>query len=132
MRGPRADRRRGPGHSTREAARALSSAPAANRSAAATFTYEEQLARNTGWQTPTQSWEAAQRRGNVLRAQTEAMADDLETHGVAARRTGKNITVLGDVTGGTKTSTEYRAIRFLPLIAQRDRAPMLNALRYFQ
>src|SRR2546421_9333550 len=114
MRGHRADGQPGPGHVTRDDARALGSAPSANRAPAPTFTYDEQLARNTGWQTPTQSWEAAQRRSNVLRAQTEAMADDLESHGVAARRTGKNITVLGDVTGRIKTSTEYRAIRFLP------------------
>jgi hypothetical protein len=97
-----------------------------------TFTYEQQLARNTGWQTPTQSWEAAQRRNKVLRAQTEAMANDLESHGVPTRRTGKNITLRGDVTGACETSAEYRAIRFLPLIAQRERAPLLNALRYFQ
>src|SRR5436305_14277931 len=90
------------------------------------FTYDDQLARNTGWQTPTQAWQAAQSRSDELRAQTESIAADLETQGVAARRTENNTTLIGDVTRARVTEAEYRAIRFLPLIAQRDRAPMLN------
>jgi hypothetical protein len=36
------------------------------------------------------------------------------------------------VTGITRQVPEYRCIRFLPSVAKRERAPMLNALTYFQ
>src|SRR5260370_17469065 len=126
MRGHSSKSRRSPRQATHDGGDAICPASPPGDSLCRSFTYEDQLARNTGCQTPTQSWEAAQSRSDELRAQTESIATDLETQGVAARRTESNTTLIGDVTGAGVTETEYRAIRFLPLIAQRHPPPMLH------
>ena len=60
------------------------------------------------------------------------IADALEAEGSPDRIEGGNVTALGDVTGMMEREEAFRAIRFLPAIAQRDRRPMLNALRYYR
>lgn len=96
------------------------------------ITYEEHLARNTGFQSPTQSWQAGHRRSRELQEQSEGIADKLERQGIAAYRADRSAVMISEVTGVVEPIREFRATRILPIVAQRDRAPMLNALRYFQ
>jgi hypothetical protein len=103
--------------------------PRADKSA---ITYDEHLARNTGFQSPTQSWQAGHRRSAELKAQSEAIARKLESQGIPAYRAERNAVMISEVTGIIEPVKEFRATRILPIVAQRDRAPMLNALRYFQ
>jgi hypothetical protein len=56
----------------------------------------------------------------------------LEAEGIPVRLGPGDLVAIGDVTGLIAPVDSCRAIRFLPAIAQRDRRPMLNALRYYQ
>jgi len=89
------------------------------------------LAANTGWQQSPEQWRKASSRYQALASQTKRIALALESLGIRARLESDNVIDLGEVTGEFQTTENYRAIRFLPLIAQRERRPILNALRYF-
>ncbi len=65
-----------------------------------------------------------------LREQTAVLADILEAQGISARLDDE-IAFVGLVTGRVDRMESYRPIRFLPAVAQRERRPVLNALRYF-
>ena len=78
-----------------------------------------------------EKWAKKQKARQELSEQTAALADILEAQGIAARL-DSDITAIGLVTGQTDKVESYRAIRFLPLVAQRDRQPMQNDLRYYQ
>jgi len=60
------------------------------------------------------------------------MACALETYGGIRVRTPGRVVALATVTGEQYDEESYRPIRFLPLVAQRERRPLLNALRFFQ
>lgn len=94
--------------------------------------FEDVLAHNTGQQVPTQLWESGQSRLHELLRQTNELADLLESQDIRAREDRTGIVVLGEVTGQIEEHRDFRPIRFLPLVAQRERQGMLNALIYFQ
>lgn len=96
------------------------------------LSFEELLRRNIGWAQTPERWQEQRRRRQLLEAETACMADALEAEGIPVRLRNGDIVALGDVTGLVAPIECYRAIRFLPVIAQRDRRPMLNALRYYQ
>ena len=95
-------------------------------------TADEVLRLNTGWQQSPEQWRAACERRRVLKAQTDRIADALEEHGGIRVRNHLSIVALANVTGEIDAEESYRAICFLPLVAQRERRPLLNALRWFQ
>lgn len=93
---------------------------------------DELMRLNTGWQQSPEQWRESAARRCVLKDQTQRMADALWTHGGIRVRSPIPITAVANVTGEIDSEETYRAICFLPLIAQRERRPLLNALRYFQ
>lgn len=95
-------------------------------------TSDEVMRLNTGWQLSPEHWRESAQRRQVLAEQTGRMADALEQFGGIRTRVPFQMTAIGNATGEIDSEESYRAIRFLPLIAQRERRPILNALRYFQ
>ena len=93
---------------------------------------EDLLRRNTGWAQTPERWQEQQAPAPAPRAETARIADALEAEGIPVCLGAGDIVALGDVTGLMAPVESFRAIRFLPVIAQRDRRPMLNALRYYQ
>jgi hypothetical protein len=96
------------------------------------LTSDEVMRLNTGWQQSPERWRESVRRRRILAKQTARMADSLEQLGGIRARLSVAMSAIGNATGGIDSEDCYRAIRFLPLIAQRERRPVLNALRYFQ
>lgn len=94
--------------------------------------FEDVLANNTGQEVPTQLWESGQRRFLELQRQSDDLADKLEVEGIKAREGRRTLSVIGEVTGCIEEQRDFRPIRFLPVVAQRERQGMLNALMYFQ
>lgn len=86
---------------------------------------------NTGRGLNAETWRERQASDARLQAQTEVLAAALERTGIRARG-DSNVTAIGLVTGEQEALNGYRSICFLPMVAQRDRRPMLNDLRYFQ
>jgi hypothetical protein len=76
-------------------------------------------------------WKAGQERRTVLADQTRDLAARLERIGIGAMVQTDHVAISA-VTGAVDDVEAFRAVKFLPLIAQRDRRPMLNALRYYQ
>jgi len=94
-------------------------------------TSDEVMRLNTAWTLSPQEWRANQARRQVLRRQTERLAQALESNGVWVRKPVP-ISAIANVTGEVDDEESYRTICFLPLVAQRERKGMLNALRWFQ
>jgi hypothetical protein len=93
-------------------------------------THEQALAANIGWAIDPTRWAERQREREALRRQTVRIADALESRGISCR--GPSIiTALSAVTGLATPLTAWRAIRFLPEVAARDRRPVLNAFKLF-
>lgn len=90
--------------------------------------HEGALAANTGRTHGDQAWEEGRERQVLLRQQTERLAALLEEAGIHTRLPS-DVWMVGDVTGGVERAESWRAIRFLPLVAQRDRRPVASALK---
>lgn len=86
---------------------------------------------NTGRAMSPDAWQERRSKDQVLKDQTEALADALERTGVRARG-DNNVVAVGLVTGEVEALNTYRSVCFLPSVAQRDRRPMLNELRLFR
>lgn len=93
--------------------------------------YARALAQNTGATWGAKSWAEGQQRQGRLLGQTQRLAAALERHGIPTRLPSEILT-LGEVTGQAVQADAWRAIRFLPVVAQRDRKPTLNALKLWQ
>lgn len=93
--------------------------------------YASVLRQNTGATWGAESWCEGQERQGKLSEQTRRLADVLERNGITTRLPSE-VMALGEVTGGTALTESWRAIRFLPAVAQRDRKPVLNALKLWQ
>ena len=95
------------------------------------LSFEDLLSRNTGWPQTPERWREQRRRRQLLEADTARIADALEARAFASAS-------MAATSWRLATSPEWRpgrtlpGDRFLPVIAQRDRRPMLNALRYYQ
>jgi hypothetical protein len=76
------------------------------------------------------TWAGRRIRYEALLEQTERLAAALERSGIPAKSTTPAVEI--DLAWGTIDSTPaWRPIKFLPVVAQRDTAPMRNALLYF-
>jgi hypothetical protein len=86
---------------------------------------------NTGRGLNPELWRERRDADARLVAQTDTLVAALERNGINA--TGANdVVAVGVITGAIEKLNGYRSICFLPLVAQRDRRPMLNELRYFR
>jgi len=76
------------------------------------------------------AWANRSASSRLLTAQTERIASALVRGGVDVIREG-DVTMISAVTGIVESLPVYRAVRFLPTIAARDRRPMVNGLKLF-
>ncbi|RWX18314.1 hypothetical protein EHI42_08760 [Rhizobium hidalgonense] len=76
------------------------------------------------------SWAKRQAASKTLEQQTERIADALLRAGIDVVLDG-DVTLIGAVTGVVEHQRVYRAVRFLPTVAGRDRRPMVNGLKLF-
>lgn len=102
-----------------------------NRSLAA-LSQHELFCTNTGWKQSSEQYRENAEKRALLLAQTERLADALESEGITARQEKVDLLAFGEVTGQFDRIEGFRSICFLPTIAQRDRRPILNSLMYFQ
>lgn len=96
----------------------------------ARYGHNDILKKNIGWQIDVNAWATGSKASRALAAQSEAIADALERNGIQSRLESE-ITCIGAVTGIVESVPLYRAIRFIPSVAARDRRPVLNGLRFF-
>lgn len=99
-------------------------------SATGALSHEQVMRVHTGWEICQEDWAERQKSRKLLLEQSNYIADVLETQGIKSRLEN-DITAIGAVTLQTDKLDSFRTIRFIPSVAQRDRRPMLNALRYF-
>lgn len=94
------------------------------------LTHDQVTDTNIGWELEPERWATAERRRKKLRDQSDRIADLLEEAGVQSRLESSVVSISA-VTGVVTPLNGYRPIRFIPLVASRDRRPMLNGLRYW-
>lgn len=97
---------------------------------AARKTHGNVLRSNTGWGIDPIAWAKRAAASQLLTAQNDHIAAALTRAGVDVTRDG-NVTLISAVTDIVETMVSYRACRFLPTIAARDRRPMVNGLKLF-
>lgn len=90
------------------------------------WTHEQVIAERTGKEVDGDGWLTARARNETLRRQTKRLAEALERQGISAYRNGPVTSLVGLVTGEAVELTSYRSIRFLPLVAQRERREFVN------
>lgn len=93
-------------------------------------THSDVLRANTGWKIDPVQWARRAAASKQLTAQTERIATALTRAGVDVVRPG-DVTLISAVTGIIESLPIYRAVRFLPTIAARDRRPMVNGMKLF-
>lgn len=93
-------------------------------------THNDVLRSNTGWGLDPVHWARRAAASKQLTAQTERIASALKRAGVDVVRPG-DVTLISAVTGIVESLPIYRAVRFLPTVAARDRRPMINGLKLF-
>ena len=94
------------------------------------WTHNAVIAHRTGKEVDFEEWQVERERSVKIEEQTEIIARKLEEAGVSAY-SGNDIVMVGLVTGVELPVGKYRPIRMLPLVAQRERRNMRNALEYF-
>lgn len=85
---------------------------------------------NIGWQLDPQDWSERQTASKLLNDLSEHIVDALARGGVDLRAPSE-VTAISAVTGVAEKLVAYKACRFIPAVAARDRRPLLNALRLF-
>lgn len=93
-------------------------------------THDDVLRSNTGWAIDPVGWAQRQAASAELERQTAHIADALAGAGVNVVLDG-DVTFIGAVTGVVEQQRVYRACRFLPTVAARDRRPTVNGLKLF-
>ncbi|MDQ1194950.1 hypothetical protein [Agrobacterium sp. SORGH_AS 787] len=93
-------------------------------------THDDVLRANTGWAMDPVGWAQRQAASAELERQTAHIADALAGAGVNVVLDG-DVTFIGAVTGVVEQQRVYRACRFLPTVAARDRRPTVNGLKLF-
>lgn len=91
-------------------------------------THADVMRSNTAWRLDPLAWAKRQAATKVLEQQTEHIADALARAGIDVTLDG-DVTFIGAVTGVVERQRVYRAVRFLPTVAGRDRRPMVNGLK---
>jgi len=87
---------------------------------------------NTGWKQSAENYRESATRRALLQRENNRIAEALERHGIQTRLENGGIKAIGEVTGQIDEVDSFRSICFLPVIAQRERKPILNGLCYFQ
>ncbi|RVO61810.1 hypothetical protein [Sinorhizobium meliloti] len=93
-------------------------------------THDDVMRSNTAWSLDPVAWAKRQAATKVLEGQTERIADALLRAGVNVVLDG-DLTMIGAVTGVVEHQRVYRAVRFLPTVAGRDRRGIVNGLKLF-
>lgn len=93
-------------------------------------THSDVLRANTGWKIDPVLWARRATASKHLTVQTERIASALTRAGVDVVRPG-DVTLISAVTGIIESLPIYRAVRFLPTVAARDRRPMVNGMKLF-
>jgi len=85
---------------------------------------------NTGWMLPADAWARRTMATSRLMQQNDRLADALQRAGEDVIRPG-GLTLISAVTNIVETQRTFRAVRFLPVVAARDRRPTVNGLKLF-
>lgn len=85
---------------------------------------------NIGWKLDPDDWARRSAASAILDDQSRRLADALGRMGVDVRAES-DVSLVGAITGQVADVTAYKAVRFLPAVAARDRRPILNGLRFF-
>lgn len=95
------------------------------------LTLQELVDAETGRKMDTKSWFITKERRQKLTQQTNAMADALESEGIAARLDRGNLCFVGLVSGVVHEIEQFRNINFLPDVAQKNRSIYQKELEFF-
>lgn len=93
-------------------------------------THNAVLRGNCGWSIDPAAWAKRATASKVLAAQNDRIAQALQDAGEEVILSG-GITCISAVTNIVEDHRRYRAVRFLPLVAARDRKPLVNGLKLF-
>ena len=107
--------------------RALATVTKTNR---APETHNGVLKGNCGWAIDPVAWAKRASASKILAEQNERIAQALQEAGENVILNG-GLTTISAITNITETQLRYRAVRFLPVVAARDRRPMVNGLKLF-
>jgi len=113
------------------AARALAGVSgAATASGRGVKTHNSVLKSNTGWALDPVAWAKRTTASKVLMGQNDRIAEALQRAGEDVIRPG-GLALISAVTGIVEMQRVFRAVRFLPVVAARDRRPTVNGLKLF-
>lgn len=93
-------------------------------------THNAVLKGNCGWAIDPVQWAERAIASKVLAAQNDRIAQALRDAGEDVILKG-DLTLISAVTNLTVEQRIYRAVRFLPVVAARDRRPLVNGLKLF-
>lgn len=93
-------------------------------------THNHVMEANTGWMLPADAWARRTTATSRLMQQNDRLADALQRAGEDVIRPG-GLTLISAVTNIVETQRTFRAVRFLPVVAARDRRPTVNGLKLF-
>ncbi len=85
---------------------------------------------NIGWRLDPAKWASRREAAEVLAVQSAQMTAALARQGIELRLKSE-VSAISAVTGQVEELASYRACRFIPAVAARDRRPMLNAFKLF-
>ncbi|WP_418137975.1 hypothetical protein [Agrobacterium sp. El2ro-1b] len=113
------------------AARALAGVSrAATASGRGVKTHNSVLKSNSGWAIDPVAWARRAAATAKLMEQNDRIAEALQRAGEDVIRPG-GVTLISAVTNVIETQRVFRAVRFLPVVAARDRRPTVNGLKLF-
>jgi hypothetical protein len=113
------------------AARALAGVSgAATASGRGVKTHNSVLKSNSGWAIDPVAWARRAAATAKLMEQNDRIAEALQRAGEDVIRPG-GVTLISAVTNIIETQRVFRAVRFLPVVAARDRRPTVNGLKLF-
>jgi len=113
------------------AARALAGVSgAATASRRGVKTHNSVLKSNSGWALDPVAWARRAAATAKLMEQNDRIAEALQRAGEDVIRPG-GVTLISAVTNVIETQRVFRAVRFLPVVAARDRRPTVNGLKLF-
>ncbi|MEZ2224536.1 hypothetical protein [Rhizobium sp. RCC_161_2] len=93
-------------------------------------THNAVLKGNCGWAIDPVQWAERAIASKVIAAQNDRIAQALQDAGEDVILKG-GLTLISAVTNLTVEQRIYRAVRFLPVVAARDRRPLVNGLKLF-
>lgn len=93
-------------------------------------THNSVLKSNSGWAIDPVAWARRAATTAKLMEQNDRIAEALQRAGEDVIRPG-GVTLISAVTNVIETQRVFRAVRFLPVVAARDRRPTVNGLKLF-